>query len=80
MSSALVEVEPPAGSVVDNLGGIYRDVARGLVLFEAGNHDEALWEWGFNFRTHWGEHATGVLRALHAYLAQEESDGLSRDA
>jgi hypothetical protein len=72
--------EPVAGSIVDDLGDIYRDVARGLVLFESGDRDHALWEWAFNFRIHWGEHATGAVRALHAYLAQENPDGLSRDA
>lgn len=72
--------EPVAGSIVDDLNDIYRDVARGLVLFEAGDRDEALWEWAFHFRIHWGQHVTGALRALHAYLAQENPDGLSRDA
>ena len=72
--------EPVVGSVVDDIGDIYRHVARGLVLFESGEHAEALWEWGFNFRVHWGEHATGVIRALHAYLAQEDPDGLSQGA
>jgi len=69
--------EPVAGAIADDLGDIYRDVARGLVLFESGRRDEALWEWGFSFQTHWGEHATGALRALHAYLARESPEGLS---
>lgn len=72
--------EPVAGSIVDDLCDMYLDVARGLVLFDSGDRDGALWEWAFNFRIHWGEHATGALRALHAYLAQENPDGLSRDA
>jgi hypothetical protein len=72
--------EPVCGLIAADLGDIYGDVARGLVLFESGDRDEALWEWAFNFRIHWGEHATGALRALHAYLAQENPDGLSRDA
>jgi hypothetical protein len=72
--------EPVAGSIIDDLGDIYRDVARGLVLFESGERDEALWEWAFNFRIHWGHHATGALRALHAYLVQENPNGLSRGA
>ena len=72
--------EPVAGSIADDLGDIYRDVARGLVLFECGDRAEALWEWGFNFRIHWGAHATGAIRALHAYLAQEDPDGLSQGA
>jgi hypothetical protein len=72
--------EPVAGSIADDIGDIYRDVARGLVLFELGERAEALWEWGFNFRIHWGAHATGAMRALHAYLAQEDPDGLSQGA
>lgn len=72
--------EPVAGSIADDLGDIYRDVARGFVLFESGERAEALWEWGFNFRIHWGAHATGAMRALHAYLAQEDPDGLSKGA
>jgi hypothetical protein len=72
--------EPVAGSIPDDIGDIYRDVARGLVLFELGERAEALWEWGFNFRIHWGAHATRAMRALHAYLAQEYPDGLSQGA
>jgi hypothetical protein len=69
--------EPVIGHTSDDIDDIYRDVAAGLVLFDSGRRDEAGWEWGFNFRTHWGEHATGALRAFHAYLAQEDPDGLS---
>jgi hypothetical protein len=72
--------EPVAGSVADDIGDIYRDVARGLLLFELGERAEALWEWGFNFRIHWGAHATGAMRALHACLAQEDPDALSQGA
>ena len=69
--------EPVAGSIADDLVDIYRDVACGLILYDAGDHAVAIWGWGFNFRIHWGEHATGAIRALHAYLARENPDGLS---
>jgi hypothetical protein len=72
--------EPVMGSTVDDLGDMYRDVARGMILFEAGEHVEALWQWAFNFRIHWGEHATSAIRAFHAYLALEDPDGLSEGA
>lgn len=72
--------QPVIGHLTDDLGDIYRDIARGILLFDSGRVDEALWEWAFNFRIHWGEHATGAIRALHAYLAQEDPDGLSRDS
>jgi hypothetical protein len=72
--------EPVGGHLTDDIGDIYQDISRGLVLYDANRKDEARWEWGFNFRNHWGEHATGAIRALHAYLSQEDPDGLSSDA
>jgi hypothetical protein len=72
--------EPVTGHITDDIGDIYSDVARGLVLYDRGQKDEALWEWGFNLKIHWGEHATGAIRALHAYLAQENPDGLASNA
>jgi hypothetical protein len=72
--------KPVLGSIADDLSDIYRDVARGMILFEAGDRAEALWEWAFNFQAHWGQHATGAIRAFHAYLAKDEPEGLSRDA
>ena len=68
--------EPVVGDVADDIADIYRDVATGLRLFDAGDEAEALWEWGFLFRIHWGEHASSAIRVLHAYLAQEDADGL----
>lgn len=70
---------PVTGHVVDDLCDIYRDLARGLMFFNAGDPAEALWEWGFNFRIHWGQHATSAIRALHAYLATQNPSGLSPD-
>jgi len=72
--------EPVTGHITDDIGDIYSDVARGLVLYDRGQKDEALWEWGFNLKIHWGEHATGAIRVLHAYLVQENPDGLATNA
>jgi hypothetical protein len=60
--------EPVVGSLVDDLSDIYRDVATGLWLYNGGHREEALWQWAFTFRIHWGEHATGAIRALHCWL------------
>jgi hypothetical protein len=72
--------EPVIGSVADDIGDIYLDVARGLLAFDSGDRDEALWEWGFGFQSHWGRHAVDVIRALHWYLSSEQPDGLSKNA
>jgi hypothetical protein len=70
--------EPVIGSIADDVIDIYRDVVTGLRAYQAGNKSGALWEWGFGFRHHWGEHATGAIRAIHAWLASNEFDYLSK--
>ncbi|MGH6627326.1 MAG: DUF5063 domain-containing protein [Burkholderiaceae bacterium] len=79
--SPLVQpLEPPVvGDLADDLVDIYRDVAVGLCLYEAGGIDDAIWQWGFKFQTHWGEHASSAIRALHCYLSKEDPSGLSSD-
>ena len=69
--------EPVIGSIVDDVIDIYRDVVTGLRAFEGGDMANARWEWGFNFAHHWGEHATGAIRALHAWLAANAVDELA---
>jgi hypothetical protein len=54
---------PVVGSLWDDLGDIYRDVATGLREYEAGRRARAVWEWSSNLQIHWGEHATGAIRA-----------------
>ncbi len=71
--------EPGIGSLSDDIADIYRDVVSGLVEFESGRRAEALWEWGFNFRHHWGAHATGAIRAVHAWLAANAYDLLASE-
>lgn len=57
------------GDIIDDLGDIYRDLQRGLLHWQSGTPGEALWEWRFNFQSHWGEHATSALRAIFALSA-----------
>ena len=57
--------EAVAGSLSDDLLDVYRDVRRGLALWESGHDASAIWEWRFSFESHWGDHAVDALRALH---------------
>ena len=68
--------EPSAGHILDDVHDIYHDVVRGLVLFDSGQIDEAVWQWGFNFQIHWGKHAVGAMRALHEFLAHHGPNSL----
>jgi hypothetical protein len=76
-SPLLVPPEPPVvGDLADDLADTYRDVALGQALYEAGRCDDAIWQWGSSFQTHWGQHAASAIRALHCYLSQEDPSGL----
>jgi hypothetical protein len=69
--------EPVVGDVANDIADVYRDVITGLRLFDEGLFDDALWEWGFSFRTHWGKHATDAIRAIHLWLASNDPDLLA---
>jgi hypothetical protein len=61
--------DPMAGSLADDLSGIYRDLQRGLAIWSLGTpkaRRDAIWEWRFTFEIHWGRHVLVALRALHA--------------
>ncbi len=66
--------EPVVSDLADDLSDIFGDVNRGLLAFEAGRREEAVWEWGFYLAHHWGEHATSAIRALHCWLAREHPE------
>ncbi|WP_337171388.1 DUF5063 domain-containing protein [Gemmatimonas aurantiaca] len=57
---------PVTGNLADDILSIARDLRRGLLPWRRGEIDVAAWRWQLHFGTHWGEHATGALRALHA--------------
>ena len=59
------EDEPIQGNLGDDLSDIHDDLMRGLLLFDAGQIENAVFEWRFSHRTHWGQHATGALFGIH---------------
>jgi hypothetical protein len=64
---------PVGGSLVDDLQDIFRDLDRGLIVYRNGAEDDArdaAWEWRLHF-SHWGQHATGALRALFWAITTE---------
>lgn len=75
---AIPPEEPVTGSISDDIIDIYRHVMTGLLAYRQGLLAEARFEWAFNFAIHWGEHATGAIRALHAWLAVNAIDKLAK--
>ncbi|HVK77911.1 MAG TPA: DUF5063 domain-containing protein [Kofleriaceae bacterium] len=62
--------EPVLGDLGDDLTEIDRDLRRGLAVIDRDGPAAACWEWRFAFETHWGDHALGALRALHAAISR----------
>lgn len=60
---------PGVADLADDLADIWRDLKRGLGLFNAGNIPAATWEWRQSFWHHWGTHSTGGIFALHNWLS-----------
>lgn len=52
----------------DDLADIYGDLREGLFIYDHDSPTEAERYWMQSFRYHWGEHATGALRALYWHL------------
>ena len=70
------ETETGAGSLADDLADIYGDINEGLVLLEGpkGSPSEAIWNWRFQFGSHWGQHAVDALRVIHFHLRDKFID------
>ncbi len=61
------------GDLVDDIGDIYKDVKRGLLIFDIGTigaKEVALWDLKFMFERHWGKHTIDALRTLHFLLEE----------
>lgn len=49
----------------------YRDIKVGLLLFDKGRSNSAIWHWRLFPRIHWGHHAAVALPALHCLYISE---------
>ena len=66
--------DPVVGSLVDDLSDMYHDLVAGLRCWKAGDRENAVWLWRFGAESHWGEHATSAMRAMH-WLRREYAFG-----
>lgn len=75
------QVVPPEDAgiadLADDLADIWRDLKKGLVLFNAGHVPAAAWEWRQGFWQHWGHHAVGGLYALHCWFAEHPKSAVA---
>lgn len=57
--------DPVAGSLTDDICSVRDDLRRGCHAYEVGFKNDALWQWRFDFRSHWGFHAVDAIRAIN---------------
>ena len=63
------------GSISGDLADTWRDLKLGLQVLDAGRPANAVAEWRFSFRYHWGpNHATHVLRPLLGLVLENEEE------
>lgn len=77
--------EPVRGSLAEDIGGIYRDLKRGLLLTAYGaSTSEVLSHWRKAFNTRWGMNATGAMRAiywaLHHHTFEDETGNFAAES
>jgi len=48
-----------------DLSEIREDLLAGLTLYDDGHIMDALWQWRFDFRSHWSYHAANAINALN---------------
>jgi hypothetical protein len=53
------------GDAIDDITDIALDLSRVLWLWENSGEADAMWDFHFNFRTHWGSHLRGLQWYLH---------------
>jgi hypothetical protein len=62
---------PVQGSLADDLADVFIDLDEGLRRWDRADFDlrrAIVWEWRFSYENHWGRHAIGAMRAIHALL------------
>jgi Domain of unknown function (DUF5063) len=59
--------EPVGGTIADDLVSVYADLQAGCQMLAASaSLEDVVWEWQFQFRSHWGRHAAAALYAIRA--------------
>lgn len=70
--------EPCIGDLADDLADIWRDLKRGLSLFDSGHIEAAIFEWRDNFNIHWGRHAASALYVLQCWTLESGGDDVQQ--
>ena len=64
-----------SNTISDDLEDITRDLNKGILEYEKGHINNALFNWYFTYITHWGDHVTNLLKALNTIRNNMNSAG-----
>ena len=70
IDNPFVEDEPVGGSLTDDFQSIYEELKKGIICYEQGFVNDALWTWRFGFRNHWSYHAVDAIRVLNMMIME----------
>jgi len=65
------------GSLVDDLQSVYWDLKDALDLYNTGDElgiREAIWDWSFGRKHHWGCHAIRAMPVVHSLIRHHYDD------
>lgn len=69
---------PVLGDLLDDLGDIYTDLKRAILLYDS-NQDEAVldvyWMLKFDFDHHLADHSMNAMKAIHDYMVKDGYNG-----
>lgn len=60
--------EPVCGDLVDDIGDIYKDIKYSILIFNLNQpecKENAVWQFKFDFESHWADHCINALNAIH---------------
>ena len=61
------ENETVFAQLSEDFADIYRDIRYGLLIFDAGHLSEAVWEWKFHYKIHWGRHLLSAQKVIYSW-------------
>ncbi len=62
--------EAGIGDLAGDIADIFRDISKGISLFDQGHKNEAEYNLLSSFCTHWGHHAASAIYALNTWLCE----------
>jgi Domain of unknown function (DUF5063) len=67
----LTERDAIEGTLADDIASVYLDLKEPLEVYRIGTNAavrQAMWDWGFGRKIHWGRHAVHAMSAIYSLV------------